>query len=211
VSGAAADARLAQLWDAVFQAGPDGQQIIHVLTWPAADPAWLAGFAPFQAWQRSGEVAGEATWQSFAQAAAGWPYIRDARRAAALAIPNTRIFVHTRAQWREPPPWLRFLAQVHLPAIAAMAGETLYRVWREDCAGSGLPPREHDANIWGAGGVMLAGYGDDGDVAWREFLADDDDPARSGPERAFVLAMRDYAAAQGERVTLPSGPLLLKY
>jgi hypothetical protein len=92
---------------------------------------------------------------------------------------------------------------VHLPAIAALAGETLYRVWLEDCTDAGLPDRDYDVNLWGAGGVMLTGY-QDGDVDWRVFLADDHSPDRSCRERDFITAMRDLASERGELVELPA-------
>jgi hypothetical protein len=51
----------------------------------------------------------------------------------------------------------------YLPAIAALTGETLYRVWLEDCRDFGLPDRDYVVNLYGADGVMLAGC-QNGDV-----------------------------------------------
>jgi hypothetical protein len=202
LSGAAADARLGQAWETVFSQDSAAQQIIHVLTWPTEYPAWLTGFPPFEAWGRNGDEADEAVWRTFAEIAIPWPYIRSARRATALGIPNTRIFVLKRSQWQSAPSWLRYLAQVHLPAIAALAGEKLYRVWLEDCRSAGLQDRDYDVNLFGAGGIMLAGY-HNGDVDWRVFLADDGDQDLSGREHDFINSMRDFAVARGELVKLP--------
>jgi hypothetical protein len=203
LSGAVAETRLAEAWEKVFSQDPATQQIVHVLTRPAEYPTWLTGFSPFEAWMRNGCEANDEVWRTFAEIAIPWPYILNARRAVAVGIPNIRIFVLERALWEPSPPWLRYLAQVHLPAIAALAGETLYRVWLEDCRKSGLSDRDYDVNLWGAGGVMLAGY-QNGDVSWRAFLADDRDPDRSREERAFVFSMRDLASACGELVKLPT-------
>jgi hypothetical protein len=202
LSGATADARLADAWEKIFSQAPAAQQIIHVLTRPADYPAWLAGFTPFEAWMRNDGTANDEVWRTFAEIAIGWPYIRNARRAIAIGIPNVRIFVLERPQWESAPPWLRYLAEVHLPAIAALAGETLYRVWLEDCRNSGLQDRDYDVNLWGAAGVMLAGY-QDGDVDWRVFLADDRDPDRSVEEHNFIISMRDFATARGQLIELP--------
>ena len=152
---------------------------------------------------RNGCEANDDVWRTFAEIAIAWPYIHNARRAVAAGIPNIRIFLLKRDQWESPPPWLRYLAQVHLPAIAALAGETLYRVWLEDSRKSDLSDRDYDVNLWGAGGVMLAGY-QNGDVDWRVFLADDRNPDRSREERDFVFSMRDFASACGELVKLPT-------
>jgi len=202
LSGAAAQARLAEAWEKVFGQGPESQQIIHVLTRPAEYPAWLTGFMPFEAWMRDGGKATDDVWRAFADTAIPWPYIRDARRASALGIPNSRIFVLERSQWESAPPWLRYLAEVHIPGTAALAGETLYRVWLEDCQDDGLPDRDYDVNLWGAAGIMLTGY-QDGDVDWRAFLADDPSPDRSAEELRFVISMRDFAAARGQLITPP--------
>jgi hypothetical protein len=203
--GAAAEARLAGAWEAVFSRDPATQQIIHVLTRPAGYPDWLTGFAPFEAWLRAGGVATDEAWRELAEVAAAWPYIRQARRAAALGIPNVRIFVLGRAQWESAPSWLRYLAEVHLPGIAALAGETLYRVWLEDCQARGLPDRDYDVNLWGAAGIMLAGY-QDGDVAWRVFLADERDPDRSREEHDYVMSMRDLARSHGQLIAADLEP-----
>jgi hypothetical protein len=201
--GAAAEARLAEAWEKVFSQAPASQQIVHILTWPTEYPTWLTGFSPFDAWMRNGCEASVDFWRTFAETAIPWPYIHNARRAAALGISNMRIFVLKRAQLKSPPPWVQYLAEVHLPAIAALAGETLYRVWLEDCTDAGLPDRDYDVNLWGAGGVMLTGY-QDGDVDWRVFLADDHSPDRSCRERDFITAMRDLASERGELVELPA-------
>jgi hypothetical protein len=203
LTGPAADARLARAWETVLDHDPAGQQIIHVLTRPTDYPAWLAGFPPFEAWTRDGGRATDEVWRVFAETAAPWPYIRDARRAAVTGIPNVRIVVLERAQWEAAPPWLRFVAQVHLPAIAALASERLYQLWLEDCRDAGLPDRDYDVNLWGAAGVMLTGYAD-GDVAWRAFLADDPDPDRTRQERDFVMAARQLAVTHGQLISLPA-------
>jgi hypothetical protein len=204
LSGDAAEARLAAAWDAVFRADPASQAVIHILAPPTEYPSWLIGFPPFEAWVRNDGATDSEVWHAFADAAAQWPYIRNARRALAAGIPNIRIFVTERAQWESPPLWLRYLAAVHLPAIAALAGETFYRVWREDAREAGLPDRDYDVNLWGASGIMLTGY-QDGDVDWRAFLADDGDQLRIRAERAFIASMHDLAATRGELVELPVG------
>jgi hypothetical protein len=203
LSGAAAEARLAKAWVRIFSQDPASQQIIHVLARPTEYPTWLDGFSPFQAWIRNGSEANDEVWRTFAEIAISWPYIHDARRAIAVGIPNMRIFVLERTEWESEPSWLHYLAEVHLPAIAALTGETLYRVWLEDCRDFGLPDRDYDVNLYGADGVMLAGY-QNGDVNWRVFLADDCNPDLSREERDFVISMRDFACASGELVKLPS-------
>ena len=200
--GAAAEARLAEAWERVFSQDPATQQIIHVLTWPTEYPTWLTVFSPFEAWMQNGYQANDKVWRTFAEIAIPWPYIYNARRAIAIGIPNVRIFVLKRTQWESASPWLQYLAEVHLPAIAALAGETLYRVWLEDCCNSGLPDRDYDVNLWGADGIMLAGY-QNGDVDWRIFLADDRNPDRSRKERDFIISMCDFASARGQLVKLP--------
>jgi hypothetical protein len=202
LSGAAADARLVKSWERILSQDSATQEIIHVLARPTEYPAWISGFPPFEAWVRNGYQANETVWHTFAEIAIPWPYIHSARRATALGIPNTRIFVLKRTQWEAAPSWLTYLAEVHLPAIAALAGETLYRVWLEDCRSSGLQDRDYDVNLFGADGVMLAGY-HHGDVNWRVFLADDCNPDLSGKERDFIHSMRDFAVARGELVKLP--------
>ncbi|HEX3966011.1 MAG TPA: hypothetical protein VHZ03_56765 [Trebonia sp.] len=202
LSGAAADARLAEAWEKVFSQAPATQQIIHVLTRPTEYPAWLTGFTPFEAWLQNDCKANDEVWRTFAEIAIPWPYIHNARRAIAIGISNVRIFVLERARWEAAPQWLRYLAEVHLPAIAALAGETLYRVWLEDCRNSGLPDRDYDVNLWGAAGVMLTGY-HNGDVDWRVFLADDRDQDLSLEEHNFIISMRVFASAHGELITLP--------
>jgi hypothetical protein len=202
LSGPAAEARLAVAWDTVFHRDAANQQIIHVLTWPTEYPTALTGFAPFETWLRNGGKATDELWRAFAEIAIPWPYIGNARRAADAGIPNTRIFVLKRNQWETAPLWLQYLSEVHLPAIAGLAGETLYRVWLEDGRKSGLPDRDYDVNLWGAAGVMLTGYRG-GDVDWRAFLDDDRDPGRSAEEHDFVVSMRAFASGQGELVTLP--------
>jgi len=207
LSGAAADARLAEAWEEVFSQDPANQQIIHVLTRPTEYPAWLTGFPPFEAWLRNGREANDEVWRTFAGIATPWPYISNARRAIAAGIPNLRIFVLEHAQSESAPPWLRYLAEVHLPAIAALAGETRYRVWLEDCRDAGLQDRDCDVDLWGAAGVMLTGYRN-GDVDWRVFLADDPNPVRSLKEREFINAVRDVAFAHGHVIKLPPGEAL---
>lgn len=202
LSGAAAEARLARAWERIFSRDPATQQIIHVLARPTEYPAWLTGFSPFEAWLQNECETNDEIWRSFAEIAIPWPYMHSARRAIALGIPNERIFVLKRTQWKSAPSWLHYLAQVHLPAIAALAGETLYRVWLEDTRNSGFPDRDYDVNLYGADGVMLVGY-QNGDVAWREFLADDCNPDLSHKERDFVISMRQFASVHGELVKLP--------
>ncbi|MCW2932384.1 MAG: hypothetical protein JWM19_3346 [Actinomycetia bacterium] len=202
LSGAAADARLAEAWEKIFSQAPATQQIIHVLTRPTEYPAWLTGFPPFEAWLRNDCKANDEFWRTFAETAIHWPYIHNARRAITIGISNVRIFVLERARWESAPLWLRYLAEVHLPAIAALAGETLCRVWLEDCRNSGLPDRDYDVNLWGAAGVMLTGY-QAGDVDWRVFLADDRNPDLSLKEHNFIISMRDFASARGQLIKLP--------
>jgi hypothetical protein len=202
LSGAAAEARLAAAWDKIFSRDPVNQQIVHVLTRPTEYPTAFTSFSPFETWVRNGGEASDEIWRAFAEIATPWPYIHNARRAAAAGIPNTRIFVLKRDGWETAPLWLRYLSEVHLPAISALAGETFYRVWLEDCRESGLPDREHDVNLWGAAGVMLTGY-ENGDVDWRAFLDDDRDPERSLEEHDFIVSMHAVAAARGELIKLP--------
>jgi hypothetical protein len=202
LSGAAAEARLAEAWDKIFSRDPANQHIIHVLTRPTEYPTALTSFSPFETWMRNGCKASDEVWRAFAEIAIPWPYIHNARRAAAAGIPNTRIFVLKRDGWKAAPLWLQYLSEVHLPAISALAGETLYRVWLEDCQKSGLPDREHDVNLWGAGGVMLTGY-ENGDVDWRAFLDDDRDPGRSIREHDFIVSMHAFASEHGELIKLP--------
>lgn len=202
LSGVAAEARLAEAWEKVFSQDPTNQQIVHVLTRPTEYPAWLTDFTPFEAWMHNGCEADDEVWHAFAEIAGSWPYIRNARRAAAVGIPNVRIFVLERAQWESAQQWLRYLAEVHLPAIAALSGETLYCVWHEDRHDSGIPDRSYDVNLWGAAGIMLAGY-QNGDVSWRAFLADDCNPDQSVKEQDFIILMRDLASASGQLIKPP--------
>jgi hypothetical protein len=203
--GAAAEARLAEAWEKVFSQDPATQQIIHVLTRPTEYPAWLTGFTPFEVWMQNGCKANDEVWHTFAEVATPWPYIHNARRAIAVGISNVRIFVLGRAHWETAPLWMEYLVEVHLPAIAALAGEKLYRVWIEDCQNSGLPERNYDVSLWGAAGVMLAGY-QNGDVDWRVFLADDRNPYRSLQEHNFIISMSDFAFAHGQLIELPPEP-----
>jgi hypothetical protein len=202
LSGADAEARLAAAWETVFSHDPATQQIIHVLTRPTEYPSWLTGFSPFDAWMQNGYKATREVWRNFAETAILWPYIHNALRAVAVGIPNVRIFTLERAQWESAPRWLQYLTEVHLPAIAMLAGEALYQVWLDDCRSCGLPGRDYDVNLWGAAGVMLTGY-QNGDVDWRAFLADDRNPDRSIAERNFIISMRDFACAHGQLITLP--------
>src|SRR5579863_4448287 len=201
LSGAAADARLAEAWETVFDQDPATQQIIHVLTRQTEYPAWLTGVPPFEAWIRNGCQVNDEIWRAIADIAGPWPYIRNARRASAIGIPNVRIFVLERATWEFAPAWSRYLADVHLPAVSALAGETFYRVWLEDCRNSGLPDRDYDVNLWGGAGIMLTGYRN-GDVDWRAFLADESDPDQLRKERDFIISMRDFASTSGQFVEL---------
>src|SRR5438128_753719 len=119
LSGAAAEARLAEAWEKVFSQDPATQQIIHVLTRPTEYPTWLSGFSPFETWMRNGCKSNGEAWRIFAEIATRWPYIHNARRASAAGISNERIIVLRRTQWEFAPSWLRYLAEVHLPAMAA--------------------------------------------------------------------------------------------
>jgi hypothetical protein len=202
LSGAAAEARLAEAWERVFSRDPGAQRIVHVLAQPSEYPPWLTDFPPFDAWLRNDCKPNDGIWRMFAEIANPWPYIQNARRAITLGIPNVRIFVLRRTGWESGPSWLRYLSEVHLPAISALAGETLYRVWLEDCHDSGLPERECDVNLWGAGGVMLAGY-QNGDIAWRVFLADESNSEVSRKEHDFVISMWDFASARGQLIKPP--------
>jgi hypothetical protein len=203
VSGDEAEALLAAAWKKIFGCSSSGQEIIHVLAQPSVKPAWIADFGPFQEWQRNDCQASDDLWQSFAQVAESWPYIVSARRAAVLGIPNTRTFI-LGCDPREPmPSWLRYLSEVHLPAISALSGERLYRIRAADCRAEGIPVREHDVNLFGAAGVMIAG-GDNGDIEWRAFLDSGSDPDLFREEHEFVTSMRDFAAACGEPVALPA-------
>ena len=93
LSGVAAETRLAEAWEEIFGQDPASQQIIHVLTRPSGYPAWLTGFTPFEAWMHNGCDANDEIWRNFAEIAAPWPYIHNARRAVAAGISNVRIFV----------------------------------------------------------------------------------------------------------------------
>jgi hypothetical protein len=150
---------------------------------------------------RNGCEASDGVWRTFAETAMSWPYIHNARRAIAVGIPNVRIFVAERTRCESVPSWVHYLAEVHLPAIAALTSETLYRVWIEDCRDSGLQDRDYDVNLCGADGIMLAGY-QNGDVNWRAFLADDCNTDLCRQERVFIISMRDFAFARGELVEL---------
>jgi hypothetical protein len=202
LSGAAAEARLTEAWQRIFSQDPVSQEIIHILARPTEYPSWLAGFAPYETWLRKGCEADDEVWRAFAEIAVSWPYVHNARRAIATGVPNVRIFVLKRNNWESAPSWLRYLAEVHLPAISALAGESLYQVWLEDCRDFGIPTRDYDVNIWGADGVMLAGY-QNGDVDWRRFLSDDCSPEQARTEGEFVLSMRDFAVTRGQLIKLP--------
>ena len=202
LSGDAAEARLAKAWENILNQDPASQKIIHVLAPPSELPIWLTEFPPFEAWMRNGCKANDKVCRIFAEIAVPWSYIHNARRAIAIGIPNIRIFVLDRAEWDSAPSWLQYLTEVHLPAIATLTGETLYRVWREDCRNSGLPDRDYDVNLYGADGIMLAGR-KDGDDEWRVFLADDRNSDRSCEEREFIYSIYDLASARGDLVRLP--------
>lgn len=202
LSGDSAEAHLAAVWEKILSQPSLGQEIIHVLAEPAVFPEWIADFGPFQAWSRNQCEPSEEIWLSFAAIAESWPYIVNARRAAARGIPNTRILILRRDLQEPVPPWLRYLSEVHLPAISAMSGESLRRVRAGNCHVAGLPVRDCDVNLFGAAGVMLAG-GDNGDVEWRAFLNRVDDPEPFREEFDFLVAMRDFAVAEGELAELP--------
>jgi hypothetical protein len=208
LSGRAAEARLAKAWETILGQDPAGQEIIHVLAQPTGFPVWIDGSAPFEKWVRNDYRASGEIWRCFASIAESWSYVRDARRAAEMGIPNVRIIVLEDGPGESAAPWLRYLCEIHLPAISALSGESLYLVQAEDCRASRIPVRGHDANIYGAAGVMLAG-GDNGEVDWRAFLADEHDPDELAAELDFVTSVRDIAAAQGTRVVLPAEIRLL--
>jgi hypothetical protein len=203
LSGDTAEARLVKAWETILSHGPAGQEIIHVLAQPTGLPAWIDGSAPFEKWMRNDCEASSEIWRCFASIAESWSYIKDARRAAERGIPNTRIIVVEDGLGESAAPWLRYLCEIHLPAISAMSGESLYLVQAETCRASGLPVRGHDANIYGAAGVMLAG-GENGEVEWRAFLADEHDPGELQAELDFVTSMRDLAITQGTQADLPA-------
>lgn len=196
--GAAAEARLAEAWEKILGHDPARQEIIHVLAQPAVEPEWISEFPVFQAWMKNGCEESAEIWRSFAEIAESWSYIINARRAG---IPNVRILVLRRSS--QPEPWLQYLSEVHLPAISALSGETLYTVWAEDCRAAGIQVRDHDVNLFGAAGVMMAG-GDNGDVEWRAFADETSDPDLFRRERDHVLAIRDYAVARRKPAELPA-------
>ncbi|MCL2586518.1 MAG: hypothetical protein FWE35_29160 [Streptosporangiales bacterium] len=204
LSGDAAEAALAEAWKKILGQDPAGQEIIHVLPEPAVEPTWIAEFEVFQKWVANGQEASDEIWRSFAEIAGSWPYIVNARRAAALGIPNVRILVLTgKGVTKAGRPWLQYLAKVHLPAISAMSGETLYKVWASDCQfGAGVQARDHDVNLFGAAGVMIAG-GENGDIDWRAFLDRAEDPDLFQREVRFVTAMRDFSVAEKRAAVLP--------
>jgi hypothetical protein len=203
LSGDTAEARLAKAWETILSHDPAGQEIIHVLAQPTGFPAWIDGSAPFGKWMRNDGEASSEIWHCFASIAESWSYIKDARQAAERGIPNTRIIVVEDGLGESAAPWLRYLCEIHLPAISAMSGESLYLVQAQTCRASRIPVRGHDANIYGAAGVMLAG-GDNGEVEWRAFLADEHDPDEAEAELGFVTSMRDLAITQGVRADLPA-------
>lgn len=164
---------------------------------PEACPQWASEFPPFQAWTRNGGQADEETMRCFTRIAGRWPYIRAALRARDAGIPNTRVLVLETGLGETALRWQRYLSELHLPGIAALAGETLYQVRASDCRAAGIRVRDYDANIFGAAGVMLTGY-QDGDVAWRAFLADGAEPGLDRQERGYVTAMRDFAAGEAK-------------
>jgi hypothetical protein len=203
LSGDSAEARLAKAWETILSHDPAGQEIIHVLAQPTGFPAWIDGSAPFEKWMRNDREASSEIWRCFASIAESWSYIRDARRAAELGIPNVRTIVLEDGPGESAAPWLRYLCEIHLPAISAMSGESLYLVPARACRASRIAVRGHDANIYGAAGVMLAG-GENGEVEWRAFLADEHDPDEFQAELDFVTSMRDLAITHGTRVNLPA-------
>ena len=202
LSGDAAEARLARAWETILSQDPAGQEIIHVLAQPPVRPSWLADFRPFSAWLRNDCQADAGIWRSFAEIAESWPYIINARRAAARGIPNVRMIVMRDDLRESMPPWLRYLSEVHLPAISALSREKLFRVWAEDCRESGLPVRDYDSNLFGAAGVMIAG-GENGNIEWRAFLEETQDPDQFRQEHEYVTSMRDLALHHGDPIALP--------
>lgn len=203
LTGDAAEARLAEAWEAIHGAPSATQRIVHVLRPPTEYPAWLDEDWCYTDWVAKDYEPDETTWSGFAYLASSWSYTRDARRAQAALIPNIRVFLLERSGWESAPPWMHYFAKVHHPATAVVAGEALYRVWREDCHEAGISDRDYDVNIWGAAGVMLTGYkASYGDVAWRAFLADGQEGYRE--ERDFALSVRDLALERGELIRLPA-------
>lgn len=204
LSGDEAEARLAEAWKTILGQDPAGQEIIHVLPQPAVEPAWIAEFAVFQEWMANGGEASDEIWKSFAQIAESWPYIVNARRAAALGIPNVRMLVlHQSPADPDAPPWLRYLAEVHLPAISVLSRESLYRVRAGDCRGAGIQLRDCDVNLFGAAGVMIAG-GDNGDVEWRAFVDEMSDPELFRETCQHVAAVRDFVVKDQSPAGLPA-------
>ncbi|MCL2580989.1 MAG: hypothetical protein FWE35_00860 [Streptosporangiales bacterium] len=203
LSGDAAEERLNRAWDTILARDPADQEIIHVLAEPSPEPEWIAGFGPFRAWADDGERASGKVWEMFAAIAGTWPYIAGARRAAAAGIPNTRILVLRQDRLESAPAWFRYLALVHLPGISAMSGEDLYLVRAEDCRAAGLAVRNHDVNLFGAAGAMTAG-GDNGDVEWRAFVDEVQDPELFRQEHDYLTAVRAFTARHGVLIALPS-------
>lgn len=197
--GQDAEARLAEAWETVLSHDPAGQAIIHVQAPMTVHPDWIDDFPPFQAWMRNNRTPDQQVWRSFTEIAGQWPYIANARRAAAAGIPNVRTLVLPSDQY---PAWLQYLAEVHMPALCAMSGEKFYRIPAHDCLSAGIPVRDHDVNLWGAAGVMFAG-GDNGDVEWRSFVEEADDPELYRKELGFLMSMRDFALGQREAADLP--------
>lgn len=201
LTGDEAEERLNGAWDTILARDPAGQEIIHVLAEPSPEPEWTGGFGAFRAWTDNGERASADVWEAFAAVAGSWPYIAGARRAAAAGIPNTRILI-LRRHLESAPAWLRYLALVHLPGIAAMSGEQLHLIHAADCRAAGLQVRDHDVNLLGAAGIMTAG-GDNGDIEWRAFLDEEHDPGLFRQEHAYLTGVRAFASKRSAPVGLP--------
>lgn len=210
LSGEAAEAGLAKAWETILQQDPAGQEIIHVLPSPEVEPAWISDSPVYQQWLKQGREPSDEIWRAFGETARSWPYIVDARRAAARGIPNTRIFyLPPQINLPDIPPWVQYLATIHLPGIAVLAGETHYKVDRRifQREESDLTPRDYDVNIFGAAGVMLAGE-TNGNVDWRAFIDETSDPERYRAEREHVLAVRDFVVEKCGRGRIPDVRLL---
>lgn len=209
LSGDAAEAALAGAWEKILGQDPEGQEIIHVLATPNMEPAWIAEFPVYQAWLKNGQRETDDIWRSFADIAHEWPYIVNARKAALAGIPNTRILtVDTFRAGSERwilQFWMKYLCKVHLPAIAAMSGEALYKIECSNFKTARIKVRRHDVNLFGAAGIMLAG-GDNGDVEWRAFLNEDDDPVQFREDCGYVRSVRDFAASHWSPNPLPLIP-----
>lgn len=201
--GEAAEARLEEAWEPILGEDPHRQEIIHVQCPMTVEPEWVAGFETFRAWVRNGREASEGVWRSFFRIADTWPYVVNARLATAAGIPNIRTLILPTGRPESFPVWLQYLSTVHLPAIAAMCGEQFYLISSDDCRRHGIPVRDHDVNLFGAAGVMMAG-GENGDVEWRIFLDEAQDGNLFHKEIDFLFSVRDFAIENCQPFQLPA-------